>query len=97
MKNLLPLLLVTLFIQGCDQKSTNGRFQIIAVTQDVVATSAIDNSGETTQSHRVFKLDTVTGETWFYSDYSIAVTNGLIHLVGWKETGSLTNWLQKYH
>jgi len=68
MKKLIALLLIAPFLQGCEQKTPVGRFQIVTGMDDEATGGALGQPGTFRLDHDIFKIDTVTGQSWLYSD-----------------------------
>ena len=90
--NVAALILCGLCSFGCSHSNQSpGRFQIFSGTID----SDFDdppNIADHKPEHLVLKIDTVTGQTWEFEDYTyITDTNATTHY-GWQEVkGIFTN------
>ena len=95
MRKLIVLLLLAPLLQGCNQKSTTGRFQIVAGTYDEILNNPVDKSSSSSQEHGIFKIDTQTGRTWIYLDATDLATNGASITEGWREIKDISTSFQK--
>jgi hypothetical protein len=88
MRNLIAVLLIVPFLQGCNQQPPTGRFQIVAGTYEETDFNAStgDSSGV---HHEIFKIDTETGKTWIYLAGASTTTNGVSTVIGWIEIKDL--------
>ncbi|HEV2455845.1 MAG TPA: hypothetical protein VGY98_16390 [Verrucomicrobiae bacterium] len=75
---------------GCNRSpvKTPGRYQISSGTYDLFVHR---EDGVTKRTEpAIFKIDTITGQTWLYASDGYFETNGLITYSGWSEITNLT-------
>jgi hypothetical protein len=87
MRQLILLLLVMPFLQGCNEQPAAGRFQITAGIYESYELSDLTMvNGSSGQHHAIFKIDTQTGKSWIYLDAALKTTNGV--------SSSLNGWIE---
>lgn len=97
MKALILLAAVTVLC-GCSRHESTavvGRYEIRPANYDSAEISLAEPPKVSTKTrHGVFKIDTVTGRTWIYTDQTLSSTNKVTTYSGWEEiTG--TNFLPR--
>ena len=95
MKHLIPITAI-LMLCGCERQIPIvpvGRFEIRSGTydQDTVIYTPVATNFSTDQHHAVFKIDTISGETWIYLSSVYAISNKMSYIQGWSEIRGVTN------